>query len=109
MADASSILGDEPAIEFMTASLLVYGAIAAACSSPQTTELNAAKRSDTLIKWVNIGILQAGLLVGVAATIAKHPKAVLAGGTITAAIMYASYMHAKSAGLKNAGAPTESY
>lgn len=100
--------GDSGAIEFMEGSILVYAAIAAACSSPQTTEINAGKRADTLFKWVNIGALQAALLVGVASTISKRPGAVLAGGGITLAIMYGSYVHAKSAGLKNGGASTES-
>lgn len=99
--------GDNPAVEFMEASILVYAAIAAACSSPQTTEINANERCDTLMKWVHIGMLQAGVLVGVAASIAAHPKVVVAGGVATAGIMYASYLHARAAGLKDSRPGTE--
>jgi len=89
---------------------IVYEIIAAACSSPQTTELNADKRAATLMKWVNIGVAQAAVFILLAAYIdAKHRKEILAGGSLAAILMYCSYAHAKSAGLANGGPTTETY
>ena len=84
--------------------------IAAACSSPQTTEINASMRAETLMKWVNIGIAQAALFIAVAAWIdPKHRKAIVGGGVTAGVLMYAQYAHAKRAGLANGGPPTETY
>jgi uncharacterized membrane protein YdcZ (DUF606 family) len=97
-------------VAFLVSAGLVYEAIAAACSSPQTTELNAGSRAPTLMKWVNLGVGQAILFVIIAAAIdSKHRLAILAGGGTAAVLMYAQYAHAKSAGLKNGGPPTETY
>ena len=87
---------------------LTYDVIAAACSSPQTTEINADKRADTLMKWVYIGIGQAALFVVIAAYIdAPHRKAILVGGILAAGLMYAQYVHAKQAGLASDAPATE--
>lgn len=92
---------------------LTYDVIAAACSSPQTTEINAAARADTLMKWVYIGIGQAALFtaIGVAAEVSSGNSAwpPIVGFGLAAGLMWASYAHAKSAGLANGGAPTEHY
>lgn len=110
MADVSSSLrSGEDGIAFLVSAGIVYEIIAAACSSPQTTEINASKRADTLMKWVNIGVIQAVALVGIAAYIdRKHARAYLAGGGIAAGLMYAQYAHAKRAGLRNRSGGTES-
>jgi hypothetical protein len=107
-------IGDDAAVEFMAAGLSVFGIVAAACSSPQTTELNAGARAATLMKWVNIGMGMAAVFVLGAAYIAQEsgkgdPRPILAGGTLAAAMMYASYAHAKKAGLASGQSPTESY
>jgi hypothetical protein len=97
-------------IAFLVAAGIVYEIIAAACSSPQTTEINAATRAGTLMKWVHIGAVQAVLFIAVAAYIdRRHAKAVIGGGGTAMALMYGSYFHAKQAGLKNGGPPTETY
>lgn len=98
-------------IAFLVSAGIVYEIIAAACSSPQTTEINAVKRADTLMKWVNIGLAQAALFVLAAAIFdRKHRKAILSGGAIAAGLMYWQYDHAKRCGLANSGAPgTEDY
>lgn len=97
-------------IAFLVSAGVVYEIIAAACSSPQTTELNAGKRADTLMKWVNIGIAQSVLFVLVAAAVdPEHKAAILAGGSIAAVLLYAQYKHAKESGLKNGGPTTETY
>jgi hypothetical protein len=97
-------------IAFLVSAGVVYEVIAAACSSPQTLELNAASRAATLWKWVNLGIAQAVLFVAIASYIdRKHRSAIISGGATAAALMYAQYYHARSSGLKNGGPPTESY
>jgi bacteriorhodopsin len=95
-------------VEFMTAGVLVYGIVAAACSSPQTAEINADKRSKTLMKWVYLGVGQAAIFVVIATKIADHPSAVVAGGSLAGAMMLASYAHAKRAGMSSNEAGTES-
>lgn len=106
MADMS-IVGSSQAITFMVAAGLVYEIIAAACSSPQTTEINAGTRADTLMKWVIIGMVQAGIFVAIAAAIDKDKWPALLGGGLAGAMMWTSYAHAKSAGLKSNEPGTE--
>lgn len=109
MADITSAVGGDSAVAFMVSAGLVYEIIAAACSSPQTTEINAGARSDTLMKWVNLGLAQAGLFVLIGATLSSHPGAVLAGGVLAGGLMYGQYVHARQSGLTNGGTPTETY
>ena len=106
MADVSSIDTDN-AIAFMVSAGLVYEIIAAACSSPQTTEINADTRSDTLMKWVYVGLGQAAIFVAVAAYISKKPTAVVSGGVLAAGLMLGSYHHAKKCGLESDEPGTE--
>jgi hypothetical protein len=94
---------------FLISAGLVYEAIAAACSSPQTAEINADKRAETLMKWVHLGVGQAAMFVIIAAAVDRqHRVEIISGGALGIGIMYAQYLHAKSAGLKNGGAGTES-
>jgi hypothetical protein len=92
---------------------LTYDIIAAACSSPQTTELNAAARSPTLMKWVSLGLAQAALFAAIGIYIEIRtgrpwwPPALGAG--LGATLMGASYIHARNAGINNGGAATENY
>jgi hypothetical protein len=88
----------------------MYEIIAAACSSPQTTELNAASRAGTLMKWVHLGVAQGVLFVVLAAMWdRKDSAAILTGGGMAAVLLYAQYAHAKKAGLANGGPGTEHY
>lgn len=94
---------------FLISAYGVYEVIAAACSSPQTTEINADKRAETLMKWVHVGMAQAAVLVTIAAVIdPRHRRPIIAGAVLAAVFMEASYLHAKAAGLKNGGPSTES-
>lgn len=103
-------MSGENGIAFLVSAGLVYEAIAAACSSPQTMEVNAHARADTLMKWVNLGVAQAALFVLLAAYVdRRHRAAILAGGGLAAALMYGQYMHAKASGLKSSAPGTESY
>lgn len=107
MAELGRVLDGDAALAFMVSGGLVYEIIAAACSSPQTTEINADTRADTLMKWVWLGLAQAGLFVGIAAYISDTPKAVLAGGILGGGLMLAQYQHAKTAGLASNACGTE--
>lgn len=97
-----------PAVELAVYAAVMYDVIAAACSSPQTTEINASVRAESLMKWVHLGVLQGTLFValGMATTTGKRWPPLLGGG-LAAALMYASYYHAKKCGLENPGTPTE--
>lgn len=84
--------------------------IAKACSSPQTAELNADRRAETLMKWVSIGMIEGVLVIGIAASIDKqHAYAIVAGGAIEATITYLEYQYAKKSGLASDEPPTEDW
>ena len=109
MADAASMSADAGGgIAFLVSAGIVYEIIAAACSSPQTTEINAGQRAGTLMKWVHIGIGQAAVFVAVAAWLdRKHRAQIIAGGTVAGVAMYAQYLHARKAGLASSQPGTE--
>lgn len=110
MADVASAVKGGGGIAFLVTAGIVYEIIAAACSSPQTTELNASARADTLMKWVHIGAIQAVGFVAIAAVIdKKHRVEIIAGGSLALALIYAQYYHARNAGLRNGGPTTETY
>lgn len=110
MADLRTALRGGSGIAFLVAAGIVYEIIAAACSSPQTMEINAAARAGTLMKWVNIGVGQAAIFIAIAAYIDKeHRGAIIGGGATAGVLMYCQYVHAKNAGLRNGGPPTEQY
>lgn len=97
-------------IAFLVSAGIVYEIIAAACSSPQTTEINAGKRASTLMKWVWIGLIQAGVFVSVAAWFdADNRVPIIAGGTTAAVLMWIQYWHAREAGLASEKEGTETY
>lgn len=111
MADAG-LIGSSEAVTFMVSAGLVYEVVAAACSSPQTAEINAKKRSATLMKWVKIGLAQSALFVIIAMCIAENDRqrtAAAAGGGVAGILMALSYMHANKAGLASPEAGTETY
>ena len=84
--------------------------IAKACSSPQTAELNADRRAETLMKWVNIGLIEGSAVVLIAAMIDKqYALAIIAGGVIEAGITYYEYKYAKETGLASSEPGTEDY
>lgn len=97
-------------VAFLVSAGIVYEIVAACCSSPQTTELNSKTRAPTLMKWVNLGLVQAAAFVGIAAMLdRKHSGPIVAGGLFAGTIMYAQYAHAKKAGLASKEPGTESY
>jgi len=110
VADVATAMRGGDGVAFLVSAGIVYEIIAAACSSPQTTEINAKSRSDTLMKWVHIGIVQAGIFVVVAAMLDRpHRTSIVAGGGLAMVLMYGQYRHALSAGLASSAPGTESY
>jgi L-asparagine transporter-like permease len=97
-------------VAFLVSAGLVYECIAKACSSPQTAELNAEKRAETLMKWVNIGTVEAIAFVCIAVYFEpKHRNAIIAGGALAAVVTYGEYIYAKQSGLASKGEPTETW
>jgi len=97
-------------VAFLVSAAVVYDIVAATNSSPQTTEINAAARAETLMKWVNVGMVQAIGFVVIAAVYERESAvAFLAGGLLAAVLLYAQYLHARNSGLQSAAPPTESY
>lgn len=104
------ITNTESGVPFLVAAGIVFEIIAAACSSPQTAELNAEKRAATLMKWVNIGMVESALFIFLAASIdSRHARPIVAGGALAGGIMYASYWHAKRSGLASNKPGTENW
>ena len=102
MADLGSVAKGGGGVAFLVSAGIVYEIIAAACSSPQTTEINAKSRSGTLMKWVNLGAAQAFLFVVLAAMLdQKRAPQILSGGLLALALMYAQYVHARRCGLRS--------
>lgn len=107
-------MGDQSAtITFAVFAALTYDIISATNSSPQTTEINAKARADTLMKWVQIGLAQAALfaIVGVAIELKQGrpawPPALGAG--LAGGLLWVQYVHAKEAGLESTKPGTEQY
>ncbi|HEY2309475.1 MAG TPA: hypothetical protein VGI05_26655 [Streptosporangiaceae bacterium] len=101
----ASSLGSQDAIAFGVAADLTYTVFGATNSSPQTTELFASDRAETLMKYVKLGALQAAVLIGVmtfrsAAGGGGMARAFwpAAGGVLTGTMMWLMYAHALSAG-----------
>lgn len=102
-----------PAVTMAVFAALVYDVISATNSSPQTTEINAAKRADTLMKWVHVGLAQAaifavlGILLEGKAGRPMWPPAL--GSGLAGGMLYVQYLHARNSGINNPGPATEEY
>lgn len=97
-------------IAFLVSAGIVAEIVAKACSSPQTAHLNAHKRAPTLMYWVNIGMVEAGIFVAAAAYFdKKHRVPIIMGGVAEGLITYAEYWHAMQEGLKSDAPGTEDY
>ena len=95
-------------IAFLVGGGIVYEIVAANVSSPQTTELNAASRAPTLMKWVHLGQVQAVIFVAAAALLDRpHRRAIAAGGILAMVLMEGLFLHARKSGIENGGTPTE--
>lgn len=108
MADLASI-GTDDGVTFMVSAGLVFEIIAAFCSSPQTAEINADRRSATLMKWVYLGLGTSAVFVLIAAGPMKGGKPAIYGGALAGAMLGAAYVYAKRCGLRSGGPSTETY
>jgi hypothetical protein len=86
---------------------LTYDIISATNSSPQTTEINASVRAESLMKWVKLGLLQAGLFVGIGVVLDKQRWPPILGAGLAGSLLWVQYIHAKNCGLENPGPSTE--
>jgi hypothetical protein len=88
-------------IAFLIGAATVAEFVAKDVSSPQTVHLNAKKRSETLMFWVNVGMIESALFVAIAAFIDKaYAKAFLGGAGLQMAITYGEYCYAKKIGME---------
>jgi hypothetical protein len=101
--------GGSDALVIAVYAALVYDIISATNSSPQTTEINAARRGDTLMKWVHLGLLQATGFIILGAILHPHHWPPLVGGGLAMTLLYAQYIHAKERGTKVTGSTTEDF
>jgi L-asparagine transporter-like permease len=95
------------AVTFLVSAGAVFEIIAAFCSSPQTAEINAHTRAETLMKWVNIGLLVAFLFVIIAMMMDEEKWPTLLGGGLAGTVLYVAYKYAKTEGLKSPEPGTE--
>jgi membrane protein required for beta-lactamase induction len=102
-----------PAVTMAVYAALVYDVISATNSSPQTTEINARKRAETLMKWVHVGLAQAAIfaVLGIALEVKAHrpawPPAL--GSGMAASMLYVQYVYARNSGISKPGPETEEY
>lgn len=105
---AEGIGSGSAGIAFLVSAGIVAELTAKACSSPQTVEINAGTRADTLMKWVNIGMIEGAVFVAIAVMLDDRMRwPFILGGAAEIAVTYAEYIHAKRSGLRNAGPSTE--
>lgn len=100
--------GSGRGIALLVGAEIVYAIVAAACSSPQTAEINAKSRSATLMKWVHVGLVQSAVFVALACLYDReHAQPIVVGGGLAAVLMYGSYLHANKAGMESVKPGTE--
>ena len=97
------------AVEVAVYAALTYDIISATNSSPQTTEINASVRAQTLMKWVWLGLAQAAGFAVIGAYFDKRRWPPILGSGIAAVLLLAQYLHARNEGLKQPGPGTEVY
>lgn len=86
---------------------LVYTVISASCSSPQTAEINAHSRAGTLMKWVNIGLVQGAAFGVLGAVLDKRRWPPLLGAGLAMGALWFQYRHALRCGLASNAPGTE--
>src|SRR5215475_2878623 len=101
--------GNGAAIKVAVYATVMYDIISATNSSPQTTEINAQKRAETLMKWVKLGLAQGALFVAISVILDKQRWPPMLGGGLAAALLWMQYVHAVNSGLDNPGPGTEDY
>lgn len=103
------LVDGDAAIKVAVYAALTYDIISATNSSPQTTEINAEARAETLMKWVRIGLWQAAGFAAVGVILDKQRWPAALGAGIAGTLLYAQYRHALTAGLASSEPSTETY
>jgi hypothetical protein len=102
-----------PAVTVAVYAALTYDVISATNSSPQTTEINAQKRADTLMKWVRLGLAQAAVFAGIGILLELKSKRPvwppLLGSGLAGVMLWVQYVHAMNSGLESDAPGTEDY
>lgn len=98
--DQRALVGGAAAIGFGVYADLAYNVYSATNSSPQTTELFAGQRAETLWKYVKLGDAQVAALAGVGAYLAGPSLWIypVLGGAAVMVMMHLMYSHALKAG-----------
>ncbi len=104
----AELTGTSPAVKIAVYAALSYDIVSAVNSSPQTAELNAQQRAETLMKWVKIAELQIAGFAVLGTLIDKTPWPAV-GAALGGGLMWIQYQHAMKSGLQNPGSPTETY
>jgi hypothetical protein len=104
-----AIIGNDKAVSVAVYAALVYDIISATNSSPQTTEINAKKRADSLMRWVHIGLAQAVGFAMLGAVLDPDIWPPILGASIAGGLMYAQYRYALEKGLESDEEGTETY
>lgn len=103
-----SMSGTSYAVVMAIYATLMYDVISATNSSPQTTEINASLRADSLMKWVHLGLAQGAAFAVLGMILEpKHRSAPLVGAGLAGGLMYVQYMHALQSGLESKEPATE--
>ena len=100
---------NDHAITVAVYAALMYDIISATNSSPQTTEINAKKRADSLMKWVHIGLAQAVGFAIIGAALDPDHWPPMVGAAIACGLLYAQYRYALAEGLQSNLEGTEDY
>lgn len=95
------------AIKVAVYATLMYDIISATNSSPQTTEINASLRAETLMKWVKLGLLQGSAFVALGVMLDKQRWPPLLGGALAGILLWFQYDYAMKCGLEKPGVSTE--
>lgn len=109
MAASDTTASTDVAISVAVYAELVYTVISASCSSPQTTEINASTRADTLMKWVHIGLAQGAGFGLLGAMLDKRRWPPLLGAGLAMGLLYWQYRNALRCGLASCEPGTENY
>lgn len=97
------------AVSVAVSAELVFAIIAAFCSSPQTAELNAHSRAETLMKWVKLGAGTAVLFTAVLVMLDQRRWPPLLGAGLAIVILWIAYQYALKSGLESGAPGTEAY
>jgi hypothetical protein len=90
------------------AATAVWTLVGCNLSSPQTAELNAGARSETIGKWTGMTWVEAGAWIVFFCWLDRSLWPAV-GGILAGATMAAKYKYAIASGLASTAAPTESY